>query len=73
MCKDVPAYVIRKNANKNNNEISLHTIRMAKIWNTTPNSDKWMEQQEFTFTACRDEMVKPLWKIGKGRKTYIIA
>ena len=73
MCKDVPEYVIRKNANKDNNEISLHTIRMAKIWNTKPNGDKCMKQQEFTFTAYGDEMVKPLWKIGKGRKTYIIA
>ena len=73
MCKDVPAYVIRKNANKDNNEISLHTIRMAKIWNATPNGEKCMKQQEFTFTACGDEIVKPLWKIGKERKTYIIA
>lgn len=46
---------------------------MAKIWNTKPNGDKCMKQQEFTFTAYGDEMVKPLWKIGKGRKTYIIA
>lgn len=45
---------------------------MHKIWNTTPNSDKCMEQQEFPFTACGDEMAVSLWKIGKEGKHILL-